>query len=102
MQNNHQMIHGFVAQGFEKVREAFIENFNSHNELGAACAVYHKGELVVDLWGGIRDKKKRIALGRRHINLSLFHNQGDCLHGGCSCSIAVVVTPPVYRYGFFL
>jgi CubicO group peptidase (beta-lactamase class C family) len=49
-------IHGFVRPGFEAVRAAFAENFARRNELGAACCIYHKGEKVVDLWGGIRNK----------------------------------------------
>jgi CubicO group peptidase (beta-lactamase class C family) len=38
------------------VREAFIENFNRRRELGGACCAYYRGEKVVDLWGGIRNK----------------------------------------------
>lgn len=49
-------IHGFVNSGFEAVREAFAENFARRREVGAACCVYHKGEKVVDLWGGVRNK----------------------------------------------
>jgi CubicO group peptidase (beta-lactamase class C family) len=49
-------IHGFVQNGYEAVREAFAENFARRREIGAACCVYHKGEKVVDLWGGIRNK----------------------------------------------
>ena len=48
-------IHGFVSPGFEAVREAFAENFAKRREVGAACCVYHKGEKVVDLWGGVRN-----------------------------------------------
>jgi CubicO group peptidase (beta-lactamase class C family) len=48
-------IHGFVNPGYEAVREAFAENFTRRREIGAACCVYHKGEKVVDLWGGIRN-----------------------------------------------
>ena len=47
---------GFATPGFEAVREAFIENFERRKELGAACCVYYRGEKVVDLWGGIRNK----------------------------------------------
>jgi len=47
---------GFVSPGFEAVREAFIENFERREELGAACCVYHRGGKVVDLWGGIRSR----------------------------------------------
>jgi CubicO group peptidase (beta-lactamase class C family) len=49
-------IHGYVSAGFEGVREAFAENFVKRREVGAACCVYHKGEKVVDLWGGVRNK----------------------------------------------
>lgn len=49
-------IHGYVSAGFEGVSEAFAENFVKRREVGAACCVYHKGEKVVDLWGGVRNK----------------------------------------------
>src|SRR5215204_2703281 len=50
-------VYGFVKPGFEAVREAFAENFVKRRELGGACCVYYKGEKVVDLWGGVRNKK---------------------------------------------
>jgi CubicO group peptidase (beta-lactamase class C family) len=53
----HADIHGTVERGFEAVREAFEENFARRHELGAACSVYHRGEKVVDLWGGIRNER---------------------------------------------
>jgi len=49
-------IDGHVSPGFESVREAFAENFSRRHELGGACSVYHHGEKVVDLWGGVRNK----------------------------------------------
>jgi len=49
-------ISGFVKPGFEAVREAFAENFERRHELGAACCIYHQGEKVVDLWGGVRNE----------------------------------------------
>jgi CubicO group peptidase (beta-lactamase class C family) len=49
-------ISGHVKPGFEAVREAFVENFARRNELGAACCIYYRGEKVVDLWGGVRNK----------------------------------------------
>lgn len=45
-------VNGTVDSGFEKVREAFAANFELHGEVGAACCVYLKGRVVVDLWGG--------------------------------------------------
>src|SRR5687767_10769917 len=52
-------IGGKVACGFEAVREAFVENFRSRRELGGAVCAYVRGEKVVDLWGGVRDKATR-------------------------------------------
>ncbi len=49
-------ISGCVKPGFEAVREAFIENFARRGELGAACCIYYRGEKVVDVWGGCRNK----------------------------------------------
>lgn len=46
---------GMVAPGLEAVREAFVENFRSDGEVGAAVQVIHHGRVVVDLWGGWRD-----------------------------------------------
>ncbi|HLN46453.1 MAG TPA: serine hydrolase domain-containing protein [Candidatus Sulfotelmatobacter sp.] len=54
--SNSGAISGFVKPGFEAVHEAFVENFECRNELGAACCIYYRGEKVVDLWGGIRNK----------------------------------------------
>jgi len=52
----HTLIHGTVARGWERVRDEFIENFKSRGELGASVCVYYRGEKVVDLWGGYRDR----------------------------------------------
>ena len=49
-------IDGTVVPGWERVRQAFIENFERRGEVGAACAIYRDGEKVVDLWGGVRDR----------------------------------------------
>ena len=51
-----QLVQGHVNLGFERVRDTFVENFSRRHELGGACCVYHRGEKVVDLWGGIRNK----------------------------------------------
>ena len=49
-------INGHVAPGFEAVRDVFAENFTRRRELGGAVCAYVRGEKVVDLWGGIRNK----------------------------------------------
>ncbi|HLW46573.1 MAG TPA: serine hydrolase domain-containing protein [bacterium] len=51
------IIEGHVSPGFEGVREEFAENFRRRHELGGACCVYHHDEKVVDLWGGVRNKR---------------------------------------------
>src|ERR1051325_7111561 len=53
------LIEGTVRPGFEAVRDAFVENCTRGGELGAACCVYRRGEKVVDLWGGLRDRQSR-------------------------------------------
>jgi CubicO group peptidase (beta-lactamase class C family) len=51
-----QQIGGATASGFEPVREAFVANFAERGELGGAVCAVVGGEVVVDLWGGVRDK----------------------------------------------
>jgi len=48
-------ISGFARPGFEPARDAFVRNFEKGKELGAAFCVFHHGEKVLDLWGGVRD-----------------------------------------------
>ncbi|WP_055490312.1 serine hydrolase domain-containing protein [Streptomyces sp. TP-A0356] len=48
-------VNGVVAEGFEPVKEAFIRNFETLGERGAAVVVYRDGRKIVDLWGGTRD-----------------------------------------------
>ena len=50
-------VEGHVSPGFEMVREAFADNFANRHELGGACCAYHRGEKVVDLWGGVRNRQ---------------------------------------------
>lgn len=54
-------VEGFVAPGFERVRDAFAANFDRadhYRELGASLAAYRHGERVVDLWGGWADQAR--------------------------------------------
>ncbi|HET9972420.1 MAG TPA: serine hydrolase domain-containing protein [Streptosporangiaceae bacterium] len=46
---------GFVAPGFEAVREAFSDIIAADGELGASLGVYADGEKMVDLRGGLAD-----------------------------------------------
>ncbi len=53
------VVHGYCHPDFMDVKEEFILNFRKRGEVGAACAVYYKGELVVDLWGGYQDRRTK-------------------------------------------
>ncbi|MEV4169169.1 serine hydrolase domain-containing protein [Nonomuraea sp. NPDC049709] len=46
-------VHGMCEPRFGAVREAFEDNFAQGRELGACVAVYHRGQAVVNLWGGL-------------------------------------------------
>ncbi len=46
---------GFAEPGFGAVADAFAATLDA-GDLGAACALYADGKLVVDLWGGLADR----------------------------------------------
>jgi CubicO group peptidase (beta-lactamase class C family) len=48
-------VNGFVAPGWEPVREAFGQTIDSKQDVGAAVSLFHKGKCVVDLVGGYFD-----------------------------------------------
>lgn len=52
-----QRISGYVEDGFGEMHDAFAQNFRVREDLGASCAVYVDGRLVVDLWGGVADRR---------------------------------------------
>jgi CubicO group peptidase (beta-lactamase class C family) len=55
---SHVEIQGHCDPRFERVREAFAENFRERDEVGASVAIFLDGECVVDLWGGFADQKR--------------------------------------------
>ena len=56
---NHGVVHGQYAAGFEPVVTRFVQSFERAQEIGASLCVYHRGEIVVDLWGGLADQAAR-------------------------------------------
>ena len=46
---------GTYAPEFRRVADAFVENFEVEDEVGAACSIMLEGRTVVDLHGGWRD-----------------------------------------------
>ena len=50
-------ISGYCDSAFEPVREAFLHNFATHDEIGAAIALHIDGNPVLSLWGGWSDRE---------------------------------------------
>jgi CubicO group peptidase (beta-lactamase class C family) len=50
-------INGTVADGFGAVADAFRRNFAEYGELGAAFSLYVDGEMAVDIWAGVADRR---------------------------------------------
>ncbi len=53
------VVSGTCAPEFEPVLKAFLANFDSGEEYGASLCVQHRGETVVDLWGGLAEPETR-------------------------------------------
>jgi CubicO group peptidase (beta-lactamase class C family) len=49
-------VQGFAEPRFERLRALFAEGLE-HHEHGAALCVYEHGRPVVDLWGGVADRR---------------------------------------------
>ncbi len=82
-------VEGFVEPGFEEVEAEFRRNFTGRGDLGGACAVYHAGGKVVDLWGGYRHAQTRApweentlvvvfstTKGMAAVTMAVAHSQG--------------------------
>lgn len=52
------IIDGYCDSRFALVRDAFVNNFIEHNEIGASVCIEIDGKVVVDLWGGFSDVNK--------------------------------------------
>lgn len=85
---------------WEQVAEAFEQNFTERGELGAAFAVYHRGELVVDLWGGTADPDTGRRWDRDTIHLMFSGTKG--LTAACILLLVqrglITLDDPVSRY----
>lgn len=47
---------GGYAEGFAPVAAQFAAHLRAGAEIGAGFTVYHRGQCVVDLWGGVADQ----------------------------------------------
>jgi CubicO group peptidase (beta-lactamase class C family) len=91
-------IQGYIAPGFEPVRRAFHENFLLRADRGAAFAVMHEGEVVVDIWGGFADRHRPWA---QNTILNIFSGT-KALVAGCVLKLIeagqLALDEPVCRY----
>ena len=87
---------GFVAPGFEAVRDAFAANFDrpgDYQEVGAALAAFHRGRLVVDLWSGWADAARTRAWER-----DTLVNIWSATKGAVATTMAVLVDRKLIAY----
>jgi CubicO group peptidase (beta-lactamase class C family) len=93
-------IGGFAAPGFEPVAAEFERNFTHRGDVGAAFAAVRDGELVVDLWGGLRDRASKTPWERDTLQLIFSGTKGllaICLLLLVECD-ELELEAPVARY----
>jgi CubicO group peptidase (beta-lactamase class C family) len=76
-------VQGTVSPGFEPLRQAFEQQFGEGQHIGAGVAVYQRGKLVADLWGGLADEDKGTPWTRDTVAVSYSTTKGltaTCLH----------------------
>jgi CubicO group peptidase (beta-lactamase class C family) len=59
---------GFAEPGYEPVADALASTYDD-GDLGAGCALYVDGRVVVDFWGGLADKATGRAWDRDTLTL---------------------------------
>lgn len=57
-------VRGFVDAGYGPVIDTFRANYLVRHDLGSACSAYVGGRRVVELWGGIADRRTGRAWNR--------------------------------------
>jgi CubicO group peptidase (beta-lactamase class C family) len=85
--------YGYVSAGWESVYDVFAHNLESGDDIGAGCAVYHRGQLVVDLVGGWRDRKHEQPYTADTLQLVF-----SCTKGITSLAVAMCVDRGLLRY----
>lgn len=76
-------IDGTCKPGFERIAEAFEANFETKGEIGASVCLAVGGETVVDLWGGVADRKTHAPWTRATLSIVFSCTKGAtalCAH----------------------
>ena len=93
-------IEGVCDRRFAAVRDAFASNFVERGEVGAAVAVSIAGRVVVDLWGGWADARRRRPWRRE--TLVDFFSVGKAFSAVCTHRLVerglVDLDAPIVRY----
>jgi len=93
------MIEGKIAAGFEPLADALSVQLRSPGAGGASLCVWHRGEVVVDVWGGVRDEggtpwtRDTVALSfstTKGVMATLAHRLVDAGRIDCDAPIAEV------------
>lgn len=92
--NTRHHINGYVAQGFEAVRDVFAANLASGEELGATFSVVKAGVTIIDLYGGVRDEGRSEPLGPDDL-----FNVWSTTKGLCALCLAMAVDRGLIDYG---
>ena len=77
------VVRGEVAPGFEAVRDLLEQQFAEVQHIGAGVCVYHRGERVVDIWGGVAEEGSDRAWEADTMAVSFSTTKGltaTCLH----------------------
>ena len=77
------MSDGICKPGFERVAEAFQENFDTKGEVGASVCLTVGDETVVDLWGGTADQKTGVPWTKDTVSIVFSCTKGAtalCAH----------------------
>ncbi|MBX3182920.1 MAG: beta-lactamase family protein [Polyangiaceae bacterium] len=69
-------LRGFVAPGFEAVRAHLAQSLERGEECGVSVAVYHRGQLVVELAGGVRDAARQLPYTPSTLTLGFSSTKG--------------------------
>lgn len=76
-------ISGSIEPAFAAVRDELDTQFADDKHIGAAVCVYHRGEKVVDIWGGLADEDAGTRWEEDTLALSYSTTKGltaTCLH----------------------
>ena len=77
------VVRGRVEPGYEKVRDAFEQNFTERADVGATMCLYRDGVKVVDLEGGTTEPGGSVPYGGDHLQMVFSTTKGAtaiCAH----------------------